>query len=204
MPRLFIALEPDEATRALALEAQGVLRVAFGARERLRFTAAPRLHVTLAFLGEVEGSRIDRVLAVLEEVARGRAPFPVVAGGVGAFPGPDRARVLWLGFGSTSDRLSALVCDLEARLRGEGLVLEARAWTGHLTLARHPAPRGVDARAALARCPARRVESPVSELVLMESRRDPEGARHVALGRARLAATLAGPDPEAGSTLRRA
>lgn len=204
MPRLFIALEPDDATRALALEAQSVLRAALGARERLRFTAAPRLHVTLAFLGDVESARVDPVIAVLEEVARGRAPFPVAAGGVGAFPGPDRARVLWLGFGSTSDRLPALVRDLEARLRGEGLVLEERGWSGHLTLARCPAPRGLDARAALARCPARRVECPVSELVLMESRRDPEGARYVALARARLASPLAEPDPEAGPTPRRA
>jgi 2'-5' RNA ligase len=186
MPRLFIALEPDDATRALALEAQSVLRAALGARERLRFTAAPRLHVTLAFLGDVESARIDRVIAVLEEVARGRAPFPATAGGVGAFPRPDRARVLWLGFGSTSDRLPVLVRDLEARLRGEGLVLEARGWTGHLTLARGPAPRGLDARAALARCPARRVECPVSELVLMESRRDPEATCYGVLFRAGL------------------
>ena len=42
MPRLFIALEPDDATRALALEAQGVLRVAFGARERLRILEETR------------------------------------------------------------------------------------------------------------------------------------------------------------------
>lgn len=195
MPRLFIALEPDDATRALALESQGVLREALGARKRLRFPAASRLHVTLAFLGDVEASRIDQVTDVVAGIARERAPFPVTAGGVGAFPRPDRARVLWLGFGSVGDPLSALVGDLGARLRGAGLALEERAWTGHLTLARIASPGGLDARAALARCPARRVACPVSELVVMESRRDPEGARYVALARVRLASPLEDPAP---------
>ncbi len=188
MPRLFIALEPDDATRALAIETQGVLRDAIGAGARLRLTPASRLHVTLAFLGDVEASRLDIVAAVVAEVARGHASFCVEAGGVGAFAQPDRARVLWLGFGAASDPLRALVCDLWTRLRGAGLVLEDRRWTGHVTFARCPGLRGIDARAALAHCPARRVDCAVSELVVMESLRDPAGARYVASSRFPLAA----------------
>ena len=187
MRRLFIALELDEAARALAVEVAATLRRGLGSRARLGFTPAERLHVTLAFLGGVEEARVDEVNAVVAAVAREHAPFCVELGGVGAFPGPDRARVLWLGFGSGSAPLRALVRDLETSLRAAGHALEDRAFNGHVTLARCHAPRGVDASPELARCPDRRVDCPVAELVVMESIRDPGPARYVALARARLA-----------------
>jgi len=187
MRRLFIALEPDEATRALAAEIAATLRQGIGARARLGFTSAERIHVTLVFLGAVEEARLDELNAIVEDVARAHAPFAVEVGGVGAFPRSDRARVLWLGFGSGSDPLRALVRDLETRLREAGHVFGNRAWTGHVTLARCHSPHGVDASAELARCPDRRIDSPVAELVVMESVRESGRARYVALERARLA-----------------
>lgn len=190
MPRIYIALEPDEATRALAVEVQAALRGALGVGARLRFSAAPRLHVTLAFLGEVAAGELARVGEVAEATARSHAPFRVDAGGVGAFPAADRARVLWLGFGAASEPLSALVRELAARLGAAGLATPDRAFTGHLTLARCDSPRGIDARAALARCPQQLVGCPVTELVVMESRREAAaaGTRDGALTRARLGA----------------
>lgn len=195
MRRLFIALEPDEATRALAMEVAASLRQGLETRARLGFTPTERLHVTLAFLGGVEEERLEEVGAVVADVAREHARFLVEAGGVGAFPRSEAARVLWLGFGSESDLLRTLVRDLETRLRAAGHTLEDRPWTGHVTLARCHAPRGVDAHAELARCSDRRIECLVAELVVMESIPDPGRARYVALARARLATARDGRVP---------
>lgn len=205
MRRLFVALEPDEATRALALEVALSLRIGLGAGVRVGWTAEARLHVTLAFLGDVAEpgdvaelgdaaalggvgeANVAAASEVVAAVGRGHCAFVARAGGAGAFPSPDRARVLWLAFGRASEPLAALVHDLGTRLRGCGFALEERPFNGHITLARCRSPRGIDAREALQRAPGRTIESAVSSVVLMESVRDEAGPRYAVLARAPLA-----------------
>ena len=193
MPRLFFALEPDETTRALAAETIVGLRLTLRPGSRLGFTRADRLHATVAFLGEIDEKRIEAITAAAAVVARAHAAFVAVAGGLGAFPAADRARVIWLGFGPGCAPLLALAGDLQSHLRAVGLALEERPFTGHLTLARCRSPRGFDVRPALATAPDRRVECAVRELVLFESVRDDAGARYVARFRAPLASAIARP-----------
>lgn len=186
MRRLFVAIEPDDATRALATEIAAGLRLEWRGRARIDFTPSERQHVTLAFLGEVAGTQLEAVNDVVANLARRHAPIVVQAGGVGAFPRPDRARVLWLAFGHGSDGLRSLAVDLQMRLRGAGHAIEAREWIGHITLARCRDRAGVDAREALARCADRRVRCPVESLVVMESRQEKGGTTYVSLFRAAL------------------
>jgi RNA 2',3'-cyclic 3'-phosphodiesterase len=186
MRRLFVALELDEATRALAMEAAAVLRRGLSGRARLSFTRSEMQHVTLAFVGEVEASRLEDVQEAAAEVARSHAPIIVEAGGLGAFPRAECARVLWLAFGQQSSALRRLALDLQTRLRERGHDMDPREWNGHVTLARCRERTGVDARQALAGCPDRRVECRVEELVVMESRLAPNGRGYVPLSRVEL------------------
>lgn len=191
MPRLFVALELDAATRAEASERAASLRQALPSAARCRWMRPESLHVTLAFLGAVEASRIPAIGAVLADVASAHAPLEARVGGVGVFDRPERARVVWLGFGEGDARLSALVRALEDGLRAAGFALEARGWRGHVTLARAVDRAGVDVRGALERGPAPALRCPVDALVLMESRPSAQGAAYHPL----LHVPLAGPAP---------
>jgi 2'-5' RNA ligase len=181
MRRLFVAIEPDGGVRALAVDVAAGLRRELSGRARLDFTPSERQHVTLAFLGEVAETQLEVVNDVVANLARRHAPIVVEAGGVGAFPRPECARVLWLAFGHGSDALRSLALDLQTRLRAARHAIEDRDWTGHVTLARCRDRAGVDAREALARCTDRRVRCPVESLVVMESRQGAGGATYVSL-----------------------
>ncbi len=110
----------------------------------LRWTAVESWHLTLAFLGPTPPDAVPEIAAQLAGVAGRHAPFWASAGGLGAFPVPSRARVLWLGVCDPDGRLAGLATDVGDAL-GLGRTSEFRA---HLTLARASAhgsfrlPRG--------------------------------------------------------------
>lgn len=200
MARLFVALPVDAAVADLAERVIDRLRSVFGPDPPLRFPPPESLHVTLAFLGEVEPDAVPGIEAILERVAARHGPGPAEVGGVGAFPRIDRARVLWLGFGSGDPALAALVEDLGRSLRSAGQAIEHRAWTGHVTLARARSPRGFDARTALdalgpladrSHPSGLRLRAPVTEMVLMESRPSPKRPRYIPVFRASFVAQVA-------------
>ena len=133
MSRLFFALWPDAAA-AEALE-----RIARELAPRLGGKPVPqaKIHLTLAFLGEVPA---ERIAAAAAERVDGRA-FAMAVDCVGAFRG---ARVAWAGCARPPAELLNLQSRLAARLREGGFDLEERAFTPHLTLARRiaaPLPR---------------------------------------------------------------
>lgn len=184
--RSFVAAILGDAARSLADDAMAHLRGAWRGRSDLRFSHPEDLHVTLAFLGELEAERLAFLREVVEGVARDHAPLEVAVGGMGAFPRLDAARVVWLGFGEGTPALAALVADLHGRLRVAGYTLEDRPWRGHVTLARCRSRRGVDARSACAEGPARRVACRVDAMVGMASRSVVDGPRYTPIFRALL------------------
>ena len=124
--RLFIAIElPADLKRAL-----GRLRVEIpGAR----WVPAEQIHLTLAFLGEVEDAALGRLV---EELSRIQASgFELCFTGTGCFPGRRRPRVLWVGL-----KPQAHLIDLESRVRAvvlaSGIPQEERPFSPHITLAR--------------------------------------------------------------------
>ena len=62
-----------------------------------RWTLREHLHVTLAFLAEVQDRARDDLEARLERAAKRRTAFAATLAGGGAFPNVARARVLWAG-----------------------------------------------------------------------------------------------------------
>ncbi|MBK7948170.1 MAG: RNA 2',3'-cyclic phosphodiesterase [Deltaproteobacteria bacterium] len=181
--RVFVALELGLAVRDLAEEAIAHLHAVLRDRAGLRFIRPPDLHVTLAFLGELEAPGLASLGELVAAVAREHAPLDAEAGGLGAFPRPEGAHVLWLGFGSENPALGRLVADLHTRLRAAGHALESRPWNGHVTLARCRSRGGLDARAAFAGAPDRRVACRVEALVVMESRLRPDGSHYTPIFR---------------------
>ena len=125
--RLFIALWPAAEVRdALAQVARSLAGLASGKAVPLE-----KIHLTLAFLGEVAPDRIGEVRAVADAV---RVPsFELVLDGVGAFA---KAGVAWAGSSALPDELARLQSRLESGLRARGFALDERPFAAHVTIAR--------------------------------------------------------------------
>ena len=164
--RLFFALWPDAQVRPdLAQAAQRMHRVVEG-----RCSREDSLHLTLAFLGDVDGACLPRLLAPPRDVFT--SAFLLTLNKWGCW---SRNGVAWAAPSHTPDSLSELVENLEVWLRSAGFELESRAFTPHVTLVR---------KAQCAPLPDAMmpVTWRVSEFALIHSQPQPGGSRYRALG----------------------
>jgi 2'-5' RNA ligase len=115
-------------------------------RERLpdgRWVEPEKWHVTLKFLGSTPSAVLPKVKEAVRATAASVEPFELHLGHLGVFPGPRRARVVWVGLDDPADGLSRLAAGLEERLR-EDFPTERRGFNAHLTVARFRRPALVD------------------------------------------------------------
>lgn len=142
------------------------------------------IHLTLRFLGEVDGKVDKRARRHWSETVPAHPSFEVRPGPTGWFPPRGRPRVLWVGVAGDGS-LERLAASLEQAAREVGLEPETRSFRPHLTIARarrdERAERPEDGLAAFAAPPVT-----VSEVVLYQSVLQPGGPRYTALERYRL------------------
>ncbi len=112
-----------------AFERRGELR-------EVRWVRLDGLHLTLRFLGPTPDERIPDLEAAMRAAARTFPPIPAALAGAGAFPGPGRPRVLWIGVPRGADGLAGLAARLEDGLADAGWPREDRPFKAHLTVAR--------------------------------------------------------------------
>ena len=125
MIRLFVALRIPEAVRDRLVALQGGVPGA-------RWANSEQMHLTLRFIGEVDGNvahDIDDALALI------RAPsFTLELACVGEFGGKN-PRALWAGV-RPNEALLHLQKKIETALQRIGLSPESRKFSAHVTLAR--------------------------------------------------------------------
>jgi len=170
--RLFIAIELPAELKSTV----GRLRVEIpGAR----WVPAEQIHLTLAFLGEVEENCLG---ALSGELARIRLPsFRLSFSGTGCFPDRRRPRVLWIGL-QPEARLQQLAAKVHEVLLACGIPQEERPFSPHITLARlkMAPPRAADTFLDQ----QQELKLPpffVQEFSLFQSRLTPQGALHTPL-----------------------
>ncbi len=126
MPRLFIAIDFPEAVRerlaALPRDVRGA-----------RLLPPEQYHLTLRFIGEVEGSVFKDIAEALGDMTA--APFDLRLSGVGHFPPSGQPKVLWAGV-AESEPLIQLQGRIETCLRDLGVAPDSQNYTPHITLAR--------------------------------------------------------------------
>jgi 2'-5' RNA ligase len=137
--RLFVAIEiPPDAKRAVEV-AVAPLREMF---PKARWVPSENWHVTVKFLGQTRPRLRGWVGERVGEAAASCAAFDTRLAGVGTFPSPRRARVIWAGledqFGGMAEVAQALDTALAREFRPE-----TRTFTAHLTVARSDPPRAV-------------------------------------------------------------
>jgi 2'-5' RNA ligase len=184
--RLFVALDlDDDARREIATLQQRVLK-ALEAERSVKMVDPARIHLTLAFLGEIAGPAVPSIADTLSANIDVH-PFVAEFRGLGVFPPRGAPRVLWLGVEDGADEIVKVQREVADRVEGLGVVLEQRPFHPHLTLARwrasHPADRqralSVQSRAAVARVS-------VDHVTLYHSRLSSAGPTYTALTRANL------------------
>ena len=127
MARLFFALWPGEAVG----QALADVAAALAARAQGQPVPLAKIHLTLAFLGEIEP---DRASAARQVAAIIRSPgFDMVLDCVGSF---RPAQVAWAGCTRVPPELASLHGGLTGELRSRGFTFEDRPFAPHVTLAR--------------------------------------------------------------------
>jgi 2'-5' RNA ligase len=129
--RCFVAVPIGDQLRAALSAAVAGWRDAPGA-EALRWTDPSGWHATLAFLGRTDPDRVPSLADALTEAGGRFAPFTLRTGGVGGFPSPRAARVVWYGIEDPDGRLADLASVVRAAL---GLD-DDQPFRPHLTMAR--------------------------------------------------------------------
>lgn len=144
----------------------------------VRWVREEGLHLTLKFYGEVAPERLEVIEESVRLAGEGASRLELRLGELGAFPGPSRPRVLWIGI-EAPPALGLLQDRLERGGESIGFPPEGAPYRPHITLGRvregHRPPRqALDAFAgAYARVPFTAVE-----LVLFESVLMPHGSRY--------------------------
>lgn len=134
--RLFLAVSPDAAARVRIDDLHaGVERAAGDAAPALRWVAAAVAHLTVHFLGEVDPGRVPALVASLESAV----PFPafdLTLGPPEVSPRSGPPRVVWMPVTTGAERLAEIHRTLGERIAREGIAMERRPFTPHLTIAR--------------------------------------------------------------------
>lgn len=174
--RLFAAVRPPEgvAEHMEAILGPG-LRALPGA---VRTVPVVDWHITLAFFGKVEDGDLDQLRLSLAMAGGRVVPFEFDLGGLGAFPVPRRARVVWVGVGHGADRLAELATAIEAETAKRGFPGEDREFNAHMTVARLGEPADVSGFVSDAAGQAASAPVGVREVILYESRTRRSGASY--------------------------
>lgn len=170
----------------------GAAREAAGAVGRLRergadarWVSPEKLHVTLRFLGDVDGDLVPGLVDALPEVVRGFAPFRLGLSGLGVFPPRGDPRVVWIGVDPGAEELGRLSVRTERALIAAGALAapDPRPFRAHVTIGR-PRARGRGRWQDLLRETAFHGGTHLlDEIRLVESRLSPRGAEYAPVAR---------------------
>jgi RNA 2',3'-cyclic 3'-phosphodiesterase len=140
--RLFVAVPLPGELQALVHHAQESLAAVRG----LRVLKPEQLHVTLAFIGEVDAERAAIARSVVESVPDHMGGEAVMAGFL-PLPSPSRARVVALELADERGVFASLFEAIMGGLEAGGVMMrEKRPFRPHLTIARLRTPAAVRPR----------------------------------------------------------
>ena len=157
------------------------------ADERIKWVDTTGIHVTLAFLGSMDESKIPEIGRVIEESCGKQGAFDVELAGVGVFKKLTDPRILWVGM-ENYQQVMTLRERLVSALGEAGLFSDNRPFRPHVTLGR---PKGIadpdrvkkvlDEVKGITLAPQK-----VSEIILFESRLKPAGPVYLDLLKVKL------------------
>jgi 2'-5' RNA ligase len=138
-PRLFVAVELPEDVRTAIHDATAPWRRSLPA---FRWTRPDALHLTIAFIGNVDADAVGAIESAVEATAATLAPVPTELTRFGAFPDRGGARVLWVGLQDPDGGLRRVATGTTTALE-PFLEADERPYHPHITIARARRPAAV-------------------------------------------------------------
>jgi len=102
----------------------------------VKWVSGDNLHITLKFLGDIDGGRVEEIRERAEGTAGRAESFEMKLDKLGGFPNLGFPKVIWLGSNSSPDEIFKLHRDLDESLFGLGFEKEDRDYVPHVTLGR--------------------------------------------------------------------
>ena len=182
--RLFIAINLDPRTLAAIDKIARGIEDSFGREygDTIRFVPKENWHITVSFLGTQDDADLSLILTAMRETAEHFSAFDISLAEIAYAPNKDNPRMIWLKTAhATSAILEKLRRSLEDHLADRGIRFEheARAFSGHITLARFANGASKADLPSIERHFA--IECAGSSLDLMESEMDSRGATYSVL-----------------------
>ncbi len=159
--RLFLALWPGDAVRRQLAD----LVTDCQAQVQGRPVAPDKLHITLAFLGELPRTAAATVSACVDDLRV--LDTQLCLDRLGYWP---RNGIVWAGSRAVDATLASFAADLRGRLARLGFRVDRRQFSPHVTLLRRVRQRP--------RLPSPSIDWPVRGVVLVRSQLEPTGSRY--------------------------
>ena len=192
---LFVAVIPDTEARVRVGEAIRACRRRTGAlNTSIRWVEPEKLHLTVAFLGNVHPGVTNEIVKALKR-AWLQVVFRITLSSAGIFPAAGIPKVLWIGVGNGKSEVGTLREEVKARLEPLGLSLKRNAYRPHLTVGRvkqATSGAGAQIRDALGSIEIPRMQWTVERVLLYESRFSSTGSSYSLLVKAPLRHTGGG------------
>ncbi|MGC2237873.1 MAG: RNA 2',3'-cyclic phosphodiesterase [Pyrinomonadaceae bacterium] len=184
--RIFIAVDISDEARRRAFEYSEALRREFP-NLRIGWEKTEKMHLTLKFLGDINENQLKELVEIVSKTAAQISKFKLNVGETGVFPTPQNARILWLGVKDEERSLAQISEILESECENIGFPKEKRNFKAHLTIGRLREPRK-SREIALKHLQNRfePVEFEVSELVIYESKLQPNGSIYSVISKGKL------------------
>jgi len=103
--------------------------------QQVKWVSTQNMHLTIQFLGDFKQSDIPVVKDQLQQALASIKPFELHIQGMGAFPSPARAKVIWLGI-DPQPALADLFHLVTSQTKRLGYPSEGRPFSAHITLGR--------------------------------------------------------------------
>ena len=131
--RTFIAVDVLSSNSIAKLQQEITSAARWSPRE-VKPVERQNFHFTLIFLGEIAGSDVDKIKAKMRELQF--EPFTLTYSGVGAFPNPNSARVVWIGLDPEgAQKLTVLANSVVAKMQELGFRAD-KPFSPHMTIFR--------------------------------------------------------------------
>ncbi|WP_164115480.1 RNA 2',3'-cyclic phosphodiesterase [Sphingorhabdus sp. Alg239-R122] len=169
--RLFFTLVPPHDIRQR-------LCLLMGGIEGARWQSDAQLHLTMRYVGDVEGHVVDLLVAETDRLPL--SPIEARLDGIGQFSRGDHVQQLWAGV-SPAQPFAHLHRQIERICVSAGLKPEKRKYVPHITLARLPRSGGSPAQFMESHIGLSSTPFTFDRLVLMQSHLRTSGSLYVPL-----------------------
>lgn len=103
----------------------------------VKWEEAEKLHLTLAFLGFIDETRIPSLISLLKEISKNQAsPILSIRPQIEGFPSSSNPRVLWLSMVGDVPTLKKIAERVSEKLKDKKFTFDDREFLAHLTIGR--------------------------------------------------------------------